>query len=448
MRRRYVMGVAATGYSKLVVTIVQLAIIPVLAVHWGLALYGQWLMIVTLPQFLAASDFGFSTAASTRVIGEVARGDTDDALVTFQTAFRMILQLTAAMAAVVAIVSVLLPDRMLAATGGMSGADARVVMLVMMAYGLITMQEVLFAGVSRAEGRQARWLSIRATTMLVEGGAVLLLVVLGEGPLAAAIAYLAVRTLGVLAQVLLAAHSAQWLKIGFAVASRERLRELLRPAIAAMVLPLSLAMYLQGTALAIGLAAGPATVPLYTSLRTASRLGLQLTNTLIIPLMPEITAAHARGDNGLLARLGGLLLTANAIAGPIFGASIALFGGWLLAIWTRGVIQPPETMIVLVGIGLVLGVLWNAAAAMLLAINRHESYSYIFVAAAFADVALTYVLVAQLGVTGAAVAGMLLDAFMFAVVLGSLRRNIGRLEFSRASMLSVLPKRWRARFAR
>jgi O-antigen/teichoic acid export membrane protein len=444
-RRRFALGVLSTGYVKLVVAAVQLAIIPVLAIKWGLVLYGQWLMLVTIPMFLAASDFGFSTAASNRIIGEVARGERGEALVTFQSALRMILLLTGGIAALAVAGGLLLPDSMLAAEGGMSGVEARTALLVMVAYGLMTLQEMLFAGVSRAEGKQAAALAIRGTIMLFEGIAILLVVLFGGSPVEAAVCYLVIRTAGIAWAASLARRSAPWMRIGFAAATRDRLRELLRPAISAMVLPLSVAAYLQGTALAIGLAAGPAAVPLFTSLRTASRVGLQLVNTLVVPLMPEITSAHARGDERLLARMAGLLLMVNGLAGPIFGAGVVFFGAELLELWTQGVIQPPQAMITLMGISLTFAILWYPMGDMLLAINKHETYSYAFAVVAIGGVALTWILTRSLGVTGAGAANLAVDSVMFAIVVMSLRRNIGKLEFSRAAIVSVLPAGLRLR---
>lgn len=445
MRRRFASSVAAMGGFQLVNAFVQLAVIPAMALQWGLALYGQWLMLVTIPLFISASDFGFSTAASNRIIGEIARSETAEALVTFQTALRMVLQLTAGVTAIAALAFLLIPAQSLAAEGGMDGSAARAVLIVMTAYGLTTIQEFLFMGVAKAQHRQAAAMAIRGLTTLFEGLLVLLLVSLGGEPLAIAVCYLGVRTIGVGAQVVLARRSANWLRIGFAKASASRLRELLRPAFAAMVLPLSFATYLQGTALAIGLAAGPAAVPLFTSLRTVARVGIQLTNMFIVPLMPEITAAHARGDRPLLARMGGLLLGANLFAGPVIGALVVFFGADLLHLWTRGVIQPPQSMITLVGISLVFATLWNPMAAMLLSINRHESYSYAFAVVAAGGVGLTWFLTLHYGVTGAGAANLVVDSLMFAIVVTSLRRNIGGLEFSRAAVLSVLPGRFRGR---
>jgi O-antigen/teichoic acid export membrane protein len=448
MRRRFAKSVAAMTYAKVVTAIVQLAIIPVFAVHWGLALYGQWLMIATVPLFLSASDFGFSTAASNRIIGEVARDEAGEAAITFQTAFKMILQLTAAVGLLGALVSFALPDRLLSATGGMTGGQARIVLLVMLAFGLVALQEFLFAGVMRAQGRQAQSVALTATTQFAEGLATLSVVALGGRPIAAATCYLVVRTVGVCTQAALAHRYTPWLKMCFGQVSAERLRELFRPAIAAMAIPLSYAGYLQGTAVAIGLAAGPAAVPLYTSLRTASRVGMQLTNTVVVPIMPEYTAAHAQGNAQRLARMGGILVAASACAGIAMGAGLILFGGALLDRWTHGVIRPPQAMIALMGIGLVLGIVWNAVAALLLAINRHETYSYAFLAAATLGLAPTYLLVLRFGVTGAAMENLAIDAIMLVVVMVSLRRNVGRLEFSRSALVLLLPARWRSRLAR
>lgn len=428
--------------------LVQLMVVPALALNWGLALYGQWLMLTAIPMFLAASDFGFSTAASNRIIGEVARAERDEALVTFQTALRMIHLLTGAIAIAGFGVAMLLPGEVLAVEGGMNGSEARLALIIMIAYGLMTLQELLFAGVSRAEGRQAAALGIRGTIMLVEGIAVLLVAMLGGGPVEAAVCYLAIRSIGIVWAASLAKRCAPWMRVGVAAIQPERLRALLRPAISAAVLPLSNAAYLQGTALAIGVAAGPAAVPLFTSLRTASRVGLQLTNTIVVPLMPEITAAHARGDRALLARLGGLLLSVNVVAGPVFGAVVVLFGAELLDLWTQGTIRPPQGLITLVGIALAFAVVWNSVAAMLLAINRHGTYSYAFVVAAIVGVASTWVLTRDFGVSGAGVAMVAVDASMCIVVLVSLRRNIGRLEFSRAALAAVLPRRVRDKMGR
>lgn len=447
MRRRVLMGMAAMGYGKFVGAFIQLALVPTLALHWGLALYGQWLMLSAIPIFLAASDFGFSTAAGNRIIAEVAREQRDEALATFQSAWVMIASISAIVALVAAAVCLFLPGDVLAVDDAMGADDARLVLAVLCLFGLVSLQMFLFAAVARSEGRQAQSISLIATTQLIEGLAVLGVVFLGGQPLEAALAYLIVRFVALGSHIALSRRYAPWMKIGSRHAYRDRIRELFRPAIAAMVVPLAQAGYLQGTSIAVGAAGGAAMVPLYTSLRTISRIGLQLMATFVVPLMPEFTAAYARGDQQLVARIGGLVGAINAVFGVCFGLGVILFGSWFLDVWTNGAIQPPPLMITLVGLGLILSVVWNPLSSLLLAINRHETYSFTLVAVAAATVALTYVLVEQMGVSGAAAANLVLEVIMLTTVAWSFRKHVGRPEFGREAMLAALPNGLRMRLS-
>ncbi len=434
------MSVAAMGYGKLVGAIIQLALVPVLALQWGLPLYGQWLMLSAIPIFLAASDFGFSTAAGNRIIAEVAKADRDEALITFQSAWSMILGISAITLVISAAVVAYLSDSTLAVTGGMNGGDARIVLAVLCLYGIISLQIFLFAAVARSEGKQAQSIALIATTQLMEGLAVLAIVWFGGSPFDAAIAYVAVRGTGLFAHVLLSRHFAPWMKLGRAQARSARIRVLARPAFAAMLLPLGQAGFLQGTAIAIGAAGGAAMVPLYTSLRTVSRVGLQLMSTFVIPLMPDFTAAFAQGNHQRVARIGGLVTSLNLAFGVIFGLTIALFGSDILQLWTNGAIQPPQLMITLTGIAGALAVAWNPLGNLLLAINRHEAFSYVFVIGAALSIVLTYLLVGNMGVSGAAAAGLALEALMLVTITISTRNNIGKLAFGRETFLAVFPR--------
>lgn len=441
MLRRLVLGALSMGYSKLALAVVQLAQVPALANAWGLTLYGHWLLIATVPMFLAASDFGFGTAAGNRLIGEVARDRGDEALITFQSAWLVILASCAGIFALVLAISAMLPDSLFAVAGAMNAGQARLVLAVLSLYGLVTIQIALFGAALRAGGRFALSTSVLATTQLVEGLAVIVVVLKGHGPLAAALALLGFRSLGILAQIALARRYARWLKLGTSSCQTARIKELLRPAIAAMVLPLAQAGYLQGTALAVGAAAGPSAVPIFTALRTLSRVGLQLLMTLNLPLMPEYTAAHARGEMEWVKRATGATAALSLLVGAGYGLGLALCGEWLLDIWTRGAVQPPLLMILFTAAGVAAAAPWTALSNLLIAINRHEAFSYVFLVAAAAVVALTYAFVARWGLSYAAAANLVLDLAVLAAAWLGLRRSVGPFNAGPAALLGLLPGR-------
>ena len=445
-RRRVFRGVLSMGYGKVVVAVIQLAMVPVLATAWGLPLYGQWLLLSTVPIFLAAGDFGFGSAAGNRLIGEVARDDTEAARITFQSAQAVILGCSATILALVLAVCFLLPDHLLAVSNGMDAGAARAVLIVLCVFGVVAMQSNLFMAAMRAHGAFALSTTFEATVQLTEGLAVIAVALSGGTPLEAAVAYLLVRSIGVAGHVLLARRRAKWLILGFKFASRVRMSELLRPALAAMMLPLAQAGYLQGTALAVGAAAGAAIVPIFTSVRTLSRVGLQFLMAITLPILPEFTAEHARGNLPWLKKVTGGITTLNAVIGTIAAVVLIFAGQPLLSWWTKGAIAAPQAMIALTAAALVAGAVWNPLSYFLLAVNRHEGFTYTFAIAAIAAIFLSYVLVRQWGVTGAAAVNLLLDLAMLVCVVFQVRRLTGPFPLGASALGVLVPQRWERAF--
>ena len=443
MRRRLAFGIASMAYGKSVTALIQLAKVPVLATAWGVELFGHWLLLSTVPAFLVASDFGYGTAAGNRLIGEVANGETDQALTTFQSALITILGCSLAVAIVSFGLAATLPGSIFGSTAASDGEDSRRIVLVLIGYGLIGLQGSLFSSVLRAHGAFARSTSFEATVQLGEGLAVILVAMAGKPPLTAALALFGVRTAGVLGHILMARFQAPWLQLGFKAADRARAREMLSPAIAAMMLPLSNAAYLQGTALAVGAAAGAAAVPIYTTLRTLSRVVLQLLMTINLPILPEFTSEFSKGNRDWVMRAAGGIGSFNALIGLIGALGIGLFGDWLLVHWTRGTISAPSAMIWLTAAAIAASTTWNPLSNLLLAVNRHERFTYWYMAASIAAIGLTYFSVRQFGVTGAALVNLGLDLLMLICAVGMVRQIVGRLPFGWRAMTTLLPVRWR-----
>lgn len=447
-RRRILLGVAAMGYAKLVVAVIQLVMVPALAHAWGLALYGQWLMLSAIPVFLGASDFGFGTAAGNRLIGEVARGEFDEARRTLQSAQAVIVGCSVTMLALALALCWGLPDGALAARGGLDAAQARVVLAVLCLYALVSLQQSLFQGCLQASGRYALSTTVDSTGQLVEGLAVIVVAWCGGEPLQAAIAYVSVRAVSVVLLAMLALHHAGWAQLGLGEVRRERMNSLFRPALAAMMLPLAQAGYIQGTSLAVGAAAGPATLPVYASLRTLSRVAIQVLYMVNLPILPDFTAAFARGQSAWASRMVGGVATFCLIVGVVSALVLAVLGQPLLLLWTHGAIHAPQAMIVVTALALAAGALWNPLSNLLLAVNRHESFSYVYMGCALTSVALTYGLVRRFGVTGAALANLVLDVAMLARVLATLRRVFGPFPVGPRLLWAAMPEGFRRRLAR
>ncbi len=447
-RRRVFRGFLAMGYGSLVAAALQLAMVPVLAAAWGLPMYGQWLMLSAVPIFLAAGDFGFGSSAGNRLIGEIGRGEDGSARVTFQSALAAVLACSVVVFVAMLAVAELLPDHLLAVSGGMDAGAARAVLIVFGVYGLVAMQAQLFKAALRAHGAFSLSVNFEATVQLAEGLVLIGIVLAGGTPLQAASGYLCVRSIGVVGHITLAIRRAKWLKLGFGDATRARISDLFRPSVAAMIMSLAQAGYLQGTAIAVGAAAGAAAVPIFVSLRTLSRVAMHFFNAITLPILPEFTAEHARENQPWLKRVLGATTTFNAFVGGIAGLVLALWGSALLDWWTKGAIVAPQAMIEITALALVAAAVWNPMSLFLLAVNRHEKFTYALGVAAIASVALTYLFTSRWGVTGAAAANLMLDFSMLGFAFMQLRSVVGSFPLGLSTLWAIIPQQWSINFRR
>jgi O-antigen/teichoic acid export membrane protein len=421
--RRIMRGVGANVFDKLVIAGVQLAMVPVLATQWGLTVYGAWLLLSTIPSFLGMSDFGFAAAAGNRMTMLASEGKRDAVVRTFQSAWIVILLSSTAMIALALMVVWAVPAGWLPVSAGFGERAARSTLSLLLTYGIVALQGGIFLAGFRCAGFYATGTVWAAMAILFESLALIAAVSLGARPEGAAAVLLTCRALSIVAQNVLLRRKVPWLVVGVRHARRDEARSLLAPAVAVMALPLGQAAFLQGSALALGIAVSEAAVPAFTATRTLSRIGLQMTQLVTHALMPEYSAAVARGDRqGQATMLLLVLATATIVAVP-FALLLTIAGPWFVGVWTHGVIRPDRALMIVMALTVVLGGYWNPLSNLILAMNRHAGFSYPYAIMAVATMPLAYIFSKWFGATGAGLAIAALDVGM-CIVIARLGRRL------------------------
>ncbi|SFS10922.1 lipopolysaccharide biosynthesis protein [Sphingomonas jatrophae] len=424
MIRRVLAGVGANVFDKLIVAGSQLAMVPVLSSAWGLHLYGLWVLLITVPSFLAVGDFGFATAAGTKMTMARARGDEQAVNHIFQSAWAAVLLSSALLVTAALVLAWTVPAGLFGDAPGLPIREVRLTLSILMIYGIVAVQGSIFFAAFRAAGLFAVGAFWNALIILIESSAVIATVLLGGQPVTAALALLAGRVVGLIGQNLLLRRRVPWLRIGLREGTRAEMMALLPPAGAVMLVPMAQALALQGTSIALGAAAGQAAVPAFTAARTLSRVGLQLCWLVNTPLMPEFSAAVAREDRrGMAAMALTTLLVSTVLLVP-YAILFAALGQPAILLWTRGVIHSPQPLVLTMAFVILLGGYWYPVSNLILARNRHGSYSRWYVLLAALSVPLAYLLSRQFGATGAGAAMALLDGAMLIVILRLARRLV------------------------
>ena len=405
-------NLGANGLSQAINVLAQLFMVPLLATHWGLETYGIWLVLFTIPYWLGVGDFGLLGAGANDMTAAVAQGRQADAARTFRALGAML----AIIAPVILLAALFLASGPLASwterAADASGDAAFLTVMLMVAYGLAGQQIALAQGGMRASGAYAKGIYWITAVTILEVTALSVAVILGGTILHAAAIYCIGHTAGALGLRILLSRQAPFLRASGSAGIGTELRRLLRPALAMAIVPLCFALALQGPLVILGAFAGAAAVPAFSAVRTLSRAAVQVTALVSTSAAPLFTVADAQGSRAERSRLA-MLSVATAIA-ILVPATLALsiFGPWFVALWTDGAITPDRQLVVLLAIAMLLHGLWLPLGNLIMAINRHELFTWTFLALALAALALVALLAPTMGANGAAWAALLLDLAM------------------------------------
>lgn len=437
---RILRGFGASGFHQIVNIALQLGLVPIFASRWGVSLYGVWLMIFTIPSFLALTDLGFANASTIEMTMRIARGDLHGATKLFQSGWVTTLCVPTSLCLVAVSAVWIIPASSLPSPQLISSFDFRSTLSLMIAYGWLCLQGSTFMGVLRANSDFALSSFLSAMVYLSEGILAALAALSGGKTALVASTYVLGRLLGVCGLAYVSRRRATWLRIGFSEARLADVERLFRPAMASMTIPMSTAGVLQGTALAVGVAAGPSAVAAFTAVRTLTRAGVQMASLLTQPVAPEFSAAYARNERSKLARLYLYNLCASMVVLVPAVLVLCAFGPTIVLFWTHGAIQVEWNVVCVMTAAMLCNGIWTSTSSLLQAMNSHGLYAYTYATLAVLSVSLSYFISGRLGTIGAGLSVLALDALMLLLMLLLAARLIATFQQVRKSIPWLISK--------
>jgi len=409
-------GLGANALAQLAVALVQLISVPIFLAHWGVALYGTWLLLFTLPGYLALSDFGFATAAGNDMTLAAAGGDLAAVNRTFSSLWFGVTLLSLAISALVIVAVVLLPQRFMPGAAEIGSTAARLTAIALTLYALAALSVTTVLAAYRSARKYPLGVNLMTAIMLAEGGFAMSVAVLGGSLLECAIAYAVVRTCAVGILYFVLRRIARWFRFSPRNLYLPELRRLAPVAFATMALPVGNAISLQGMVLAVAQSGRPADIAVFSTVRMIARFGFQLAAMVSNSVMPEFTIVVGEKNLEKATRLfvTNLMAAATILAVVVMG--LVTVGPAVIRVWTRGVIHPPYMLVVGVAVSVGFLGLWSFMANLLLAVNRHASYAYFYPPTALVAVVLAGILVRLFGLDAVIAPMILLEVAMLAIV--------------------------------
>lgn len=393
-------NLGANAYGQLITIVVQLVSVPLFLHYWGVALYGEWLILSAIPAYLSLSDIGFASVAANDMTMRVAKGDKQGALEVYQSIWVLICAVSIAVGSVLALLIYTFPLNNLFSISHISAEHTQLALIVLMLYVLIGLQGGVLSAAFRSAGRYAYGTIMNNTVRLAEWFVSILALVLGGSVLVVASVTFAVRFIGLIITWSVIRKQERWLSLGFKAASMQKIRELLKPAIGFMAFPLGLALSLQGMVLLIGITLGSVAVVIFSAYRTLTRLLVQIITMLNQAVWPEISAAYGAGNIDLVSKIhrkGSCITFWVALTSVI---AMGLLGEWIIGIWTHYAFEQNHILLSLLLATTFLNVLWQTSWVVLMATNQHHKISIVFVLSAILGLLSSAMVIPYLGING------------------------------------------------
>ncbi|SNS29958.1 Membrane protein involved in the export of O-antigen and teichoic acid [Granulicella rosea] len=434
------LGFLSGWVSKLGTSIIQFVQVPFFLHFWPETLFGEWLIVTSIPTYLSFSNIGFGNVAGNKMNMLAAQDDREGALRVFQSTWWLIVGLLAISGSVGAALIYLLPVSEKLRLHAISPADTRWILVYLGFSILLGQLETLLQSAYRAVGRYPYGSFVKSSISLVSFACMLIPVGLGYGPRATALVYAAANVAGTILLIVLVRRDIPWIRYGWSHASMDEVRSLVVPAIAFMGFPIGISLNLTGTLLAVGYALGPTAVVVFSTARTVSRVALQMVQMVNSTFEPEFSKSFAQGNAGLIRSLhrracqSALLLAAVVVAGMI------ALGPWFLTHWTSGHVPPSRPLLSLLLLVVVLFSLWSTSSTVMTATNNHQKLAGVYLAATGVTVGITWLAAQHYGLYGAAASLLISELLMNLYVLPeSLKLAHDTLPEFLRSLLTVPP---------
>jgi O-antigen/teichoic acid export membrane protein len=403
--------------SPIVTAFIQLVTVPILLRVWGTSKYGEWLLLSAIPSYLTFSDLGFGDASRSDMCMRVARNDREGALQTFQSSWVLLSVVSLAILLLVSLVVWWIPWQHWLKLSTMSNLEAAKIVLLLGAYVAISQQNGIVESGFRSDGHFATGTVWALLQRLVEAVSATVVAVLGGSLLAVACTYLVVCCVGTIAYSILLRRLSPWIHFGSRHASMRAIKQLAAPAAGFMAFPFGYALSLQGFIVLIGVTLGPVVVVSFSTLRTLSRLVLQLTTVLKHSLWPELSRAFGEGNLSLARRLNRLAWQSALGVSILGGLFLWLLGPRIYRLWLHHGVNFDAPCFHVLLVVMVLNSMWDIGAVIPMSVNGHCRLALFYSGAATLSLGLAWPLSSRLGSVGAAVALVMVDGFMAVYVL-------------------------------
>ncbi|MGA0058084.1 MAG: polysaccharide biosynthesis C-terminal domain-containing protein [Planctomycetota bacterium] len=389
---------------------VAYALTPFVIEKLGPSAWGVWGMLVAVTGYYSLLDLGVRSAVSQYVTRYWASGDIAGVSRTMSTAFGILLGISAAVVPITLVIAWLAPDLF-----HLEGVDDRTAQLTFMVIGIgvaIDLPLKIFQSATYARQRFDIANAVGITQRLASAYLTYVVLDLGYDLVVLSFVHVGSNILGNLIRIAIAFQMLPGLQLGRAHWSRGSVRELFAFGSFNVLVNAADLIQIQGFAVIIPIILTDTALAYFNAGAIAIPYMLNIVNAIAWTLTPQATAADARGDTEGLRHLWLVGSRAVTTFAAVFAAGFVFLGTDFLRIWLGDEFVSGEEFVSsgvilgLLAIGTLLRCSVSTAKQVCFGLREVKFLSRVTMLEAVVNLVLTIVLTWQMGILGAAIAGV------------------------------------------
>jgi O-antigen/teichoic acid export membrane protein len=381
---------------------VQLGSVPVFLFFWPKERYGEWILVSSIPTYLALAEAGFATTAGNEIGMAVAEGKMERARCSLHTAWGFIVAVSILVLGLASIASFAVPWTKWLGLYVLEAGEVPWVMLLLSVYTVAGLLYSILGAVYRAGYKNARIAFLTNTGRLIEFVAMAASVVMSQSVITLSRNMLATRVAMALVVYLDSRRISPIINLGLKAFCAKELKRTWQPSVLFMAMSLGNALYLQGLTILVGICLGASAVVIFNTTRTLTRTIVQFVTLIKHSTFIEFAYLFGSGEFTQARRLNGLVFEISWVLSITSAFVVYFLAPYVMSAWTNRTVEIDRALLSILLLCAVLNSMWFIFSGLLQGVNRHQRMAIFYLLATSISFLMGMLLVRPFGLAGVA----------------------------------------------
>lgn len=347
---------------------VQILLVPFFIKIWGKDNYGEWLLLSTIPSYLAVSDFGINVTTTTQICSLVAKNKYNEAKEMYHSAFSFFILLGLIFIFFYFIIINITEINKVIGIKYSTEIQVEISLFFLISNTFISHILGISLGIYRSEGRFDKYQSLMSTIFLCEGLSTLFLLFIGSDIIPISISYFVIRLLFVF--FIIKDLKAKYIWFNIRLSSIKKIIPLIPISIYYTAYTTGYSFIIQGSSFLVGRNFGPSNLVIFNTIRTFVSSLRSFSSIFYGIFLPEYTVLVSQSKLNKAKVVFFNTLTFTVVFSFTLLIVYLLVGDWFLKIWTRGKIGIEQPFYALILASVFINTISNCASNVLNATNN------------------------------------------------------------------------------